>query len=250
MYNLKFNLCGKNIQASVIYETTVDYCSDYISEFDLPDLSVMISPIDIAEEQRKFDREREVEGFPPAKADKKELERLSLYRKIAEELINHNIILFHGSAVCVDGTAYLFTAKSGTGKSTHTRLWREHFGSRAVMINDDKPMLEISDDGVTIYGTPWNGKHRLGTNMKAPLKSICILERAEKNSIVKGDAKTEFAKILSQTYRNNNADFMKKTLMLLDKMLKKVEIYKLGCNMDPEAAMVSYNGMKGNNDEA
>ncbi len=245
MYNLKIKLCGKNIQASCIYESTAEYCKDYLSDFEEADISLIISPFDIAAEEKKFERERELEGLSNVSADKEELERLALYRKIAAGLIDYNIILFHGSAIAVDGVAYLFTAKSGTGKSTHTRLWRKLFGDRAVMVNDDKPLIEISDNGVLIYGTPWNGKHRLSTNMSAPLRAICILERAEQNNIIKLEPRSEFAKILSQTYRNNDPLFMKKTLSLLDKMLSKLSLYKLGCNMDPEAAIVSYNGMNG-----
>lgn len=82
------------------------------------------------------------------------LELLAIYRKIAEYLIDDATILFHGSVVAVDNEAYLFAASSGTGKSTHTRLWRELFGEQAVMINDDKPLLKITDSGVLVYGTP------------------------------------------------------------------------------------------------
>ena len=80
----------------------------------------------------------------------------------------------------MDGQAVLFTAKSGTGKSTHTKLWRDLFGERAVMVNDDKPLLRILKDGVLVCGTPWDGKHRLSTNCALPLKAICILERGKK----------------------------------------------------------------------
>ena len=98
-------------------------------------------------------------------------------------MISYDTILFHGSVIAVDGIGYLFTAKSGTGKSTHTRLWREYFGDRAAMVNDDKPLLKITDSSVIAYGTPYNGKHRLGTNISVPLKAICILTRAADNHI-------------------------------------------------------------------
>lgn len=245
MHSLKMKLCGKNISASVFFQSTIDYCKDYLSEFDEADISVVITPFDLDNEQKKFDRERELEGYTSYQVSKEELETLSLYRKIASELINYGIILFHGSTIGVDGEAFLFTAKSGTGKSTHTRLWRQLFGDRAVMVNDDKPLIEIRDDKVIVHGTPWNGKHRLGNNISMPLSAICILERSETNQIKEIAPLSEFPKILSQTYRTNDAEFMKKTLALIDKMLKMVKVYKLGCNMDPEAAQVSYNGMKG-----
>ena len=84
----------------------------------------------------------------------------------------------------MDGAAYLFTAPSGTGKSTHTRLWREVFGDRVWMINDDKPMLRISENLVTAYGTPWNGKHHISRNASAPLKAIVQLNRGKENIIM------------------------------------------------------------------
>lgn len=246
MYSLKIRLAGKNIIASVIYPTTERYCRDYLADFDTADVTVAVSESDIAAERAKNDRERILEGLPPVEVSDAYLETLSLYRKIAEALIDFGIILFHGSAIAVDGETYLFTATSGTGKSTHTRLWRETFGDRAVMVNDDKPLIEIRDTGATIYGTPWNGKHRLGSNVSLPLKAICILERAEKNRITELDPKSEFPKIFSQTYRKSDGMFMAKTLSLLDKLLSVVKVYKLGCNMELEAALVSYNGMKGN----
>ena len=105
------------------------------------------------------------------------LETLAVYRKIAEKMIDYDTILFHGSVIAVDGIGYLFTAKSGTGKSTHTRLWRELFGERAVMVNDDKPLIKVSENGIIVYGTPWDGKHRLSTNTFVPLKGICFMSK-------------------------------------------------------------------------
>ena len=104
------------------------------------------------------------------------LETLAVCRKIAERMPEHNTFLFYGSCIAVDGAGYVFTAKSGTGKSTHTRLWRELLDNRATMVNDDKPLIRIADDDAIIYGTPWDGKHPLSHNIAVPLKAICILE--------------------------------------------------------------------------
>jgi hypothetical protein len=161
-------------------------------------------------------------------------------------MVEFDTVLFHGSAVAVDGEVYLFTARSGVGKSTHTRLWRERFGERAVMVNDDKPLIKISDSGVLVYGTPWNGKHRLGTNIRLPLRALCMLERGEKNSVMPADARDNFHKILAQTCRPSDVSATAKTLGLVDDLLKKVPLYKLSCNMELAAAEVAYNGMRGN----
>ena len=242
---VKFRLADKNILASVCFESTRDFLRDYLCDFEEPDLTVEVNSSDIISERIKSDAEAELEGTPKINYSDRYLETLALYRKIAERIIGFGIILFHGSTLSVDGEAFLFTAKSGTGKSTHTRLWREKFGDRVKMVNDDKPLIAISDEGVTVYGTPWNGKHRLGENIKAPLSAICILERGKENSISELVPAQEFPKILSQTYRMQNAEFMKKTLALLSKLLSKVRVYRLYCNMNPEAATVAYEGMKG-----
>ena len=245
MVNFKVKLAGKVISVSANYDTTLKFCADYLTDED-EDISVSVSEGDVLAEKIKSDRERELEGLPAWEPPLPYLETLALYRKIAEGLVSFGIILFHGSAIAVDGEVYLFTAKSGTGKSTHTRLWREVFGDRCVMINDDKPLISVNDGCVTVYGTPWNGKHRLGTNASAPLRAICILERGEKNVIREEPAFSTFPEILSQTYRFSDVSGMTKTLGLLDKMLKIIKVYRLRCNMDREAAEVSYNGMKGN----
>ena len=104
-----------------------------------------------------------------------------LHALLAEKLVAYGALLMHGSALCMDGNAYIFTAKSGTGKSTHARLWREAFGDRVWMINDDKPMIRV--DEMRVYGTPWDGKHHLSRNASAPLKAIVKLERAEENRV-------------------------------------------------------------------
>jgi hypothetical protein len=204
---------------------------------------IAISQSDIDFEREKSEREDIKEGIPIRHFSDAYLETLAVYRKIADYLLSCDTLLFHGSVIAVDGEGYLFTAKSGTGKSTHTRLWREYFGERAVMVNDDKPLLHITDSGVTAYGTPWDGKHRLSSNIAVPLKGICILTRDIKNHIEQADPHAAYPMIVQQTNRPLTADGMKQTLFLIDRMLNVVPVYHLGCNMEPEAAKVAYEGM-------
>ena len=196
-----------------------------------------------------FERERseQIGGVLPVQSEEnrnKELELLAVYRRIAEQMPFRDTFLFHGSAVAVDGAAYLFTARSGTGKSTHTRLWREMLGDRAVMVNDDKPLIRLTEDGAVVYGTPWNGKHRLGTNISVPLKAVCILERAKQNTIRAITREEAFPMLIQQSYRPLDPAALAKTLSLVDRLSRTVSLYRLGCNMDPEAAELSYNIMK------
>ena len=172
------------------------------------------------------------------------LESLAIYRRICSHALNYGAFLFHGSALCVDGQAYLFTAPSGTGKSTHARLWREMLGDRVFMVNDDKPLIHVTEQGIYVCGTPWDGKHQLSTNCEVPLRAICILSRGEENHIVPITPREAYATLLSQTYRPKNPLELSQTLTLLDKTMANTALYHLHCNMDPSAASVAYEAMK------
>ena len=243
MITRKYKIADKVVEVNSIYEEVHEYCSDY--QTDLPaDYSVNITQADIDFEREKSAHEDEVEGIPIRHFSDSYLEELAVYRKIAEKMIEYDTVLFHGSVVAVDDVGYLFTAKSGTGKSTHTMLWREYFGDRAVMVNDDKPLLHIADSEVVAYGTPYNGKHRLGTNTSVPLKAICILTRAEDNHIEAITREQAYTMLLQQVYRPADILKMAKTLELVDRLADSVKLYRLGCNMDISAAKIAYEGMK------
>lgn len=93
------------------------------------------------------------------------------------------------------------------------------------MVNDDKPLLHITDSGVTAYGTPWDGKHRLSTNTAVPLKGICILTRDTTNHIEQAEPHDTYPMIVQQTNRSLTADGMKQTLSFIDRMLNVVPVY-------------------------
>ena len=217
---------------------------EYLS--DSPEyIRIHVNPEDITFERDKGVQEDILEGLLSRTLPEEYLEFVALQRKITEEFFSRNILLFHGSVIAVDNTAYLFTAKSGTGKSTHTRLWREVFGDRAVMVNDDKPFLQLTDDGVIAHGSPWNGKHRLGSNISVPLKAICILERSAENWIKPISPAQALPMLFQQSQRPQNPANMPKYMELIDRLANGVEFYRMGCNMDPEAALISYEAMSG-----
>lgn len=235
-------IAEKTIEINSIYDTVMNLCTDYISD-DIPDFSVTVTQEDIEFERKKSEAEDIKEGKPVRNFPDGYLETLSVYRKICDELVESGIILFHGSVIAVDGEGYLFTAKSGTGKSTHTRLWREYFGERAIMINDDKPLIRVTKSGAIVYGTPWDGKHRLSTNTSVPLKAICILERGCENHIEKISRSEAYPMLLQQVNRPSGALKMHKTLEIIDMIVETAGLYRLSCNMDISAAEVAYNGM-------
>ncbi|MBE6861768.1 MAG: hypothetical protein E7497_02560 [Ruminococcus sp.] len=221
-----------------------EYCREYITEEEA-EFFIKTEAEDIAFERERSKKEAGHECQIDVEYSDEYLETLSVYRKIAEIMPSLDTLLFHGSVIAVDGIGYLFTAKSGTGKSTHTRLWRELFGNRAVMVNDDKPLLKITDDGVIAYGTPWNGKHRLSTDIAVPLKAICILTRDKSNHINEIEPKEAYQMLLQQTYRPMNKLSMMQTLKLTDLLMKNTRFYRLGCNMSPDAAKTAFEGMNG-----
>ena len=134
-------------------------------------------------------------------------------------------------------------------KNISERFYNERYEDMITLrnnfcVNDDKPLLHITDSGVTAYGTPWDGKHRLSTNTAVPLKGICILTRDTTNHIEQAEPNAVYPMIVQQTNRSLTADGMKQTLSLIDRMLNVVPVYRLGCNMDIEAARVAYEGMQ------
>lgn len=219
-------------------------CADYLSD-EKPTFEITTVQADIDFERAKSDSERIKEGGEPINFSDSYLETLAVYRKLADILVEDNIILFHGSVIAVDGEAFLFTAKSGTGKSTHTALWRKKFGERAFMVNDDKPLIRITEDKAIVYGTPWDGKHHLSKNTSVELKAVCILERSENNVINKITRSDAYTMLVQQTHKTKNRQKLIRTLQLIDALAANTDLYRLGCNMDMEAAEVAYNAMKG-----
>ena len=240
----RYRMAGKVIEVQSIYQDVHTYCRGYETS-SKPDFTVVTAQSDIDYEREKSEREAIAEGLPVQEYDDPYLEELAVYRKIAEIMPDYGTMLFHGSVVAVDGVGYLFTAKSGTGKSTHTRLWRLILGERAVMINDDKPFLRLDEGHFTACGTPYNGKHRLGSNAEVPLHALCILMRAKENRIVRISKQEAYPMLIQQVYRPSDALALKKTLVLVDRLAELTPLYCLRCNMEPEAAEIAYNEMKG-----
>ena len=228
-----YRFADVNVRIAPVHGEVLAFCSGY--EWDGPaDFSAETTQADIDRERARGDGGNYSDAY---------LESLAVYRRIAEKMPEYGAFLFHGSAIAVDGAAYLFTAKSGTGKSTHARLWRELLGDRAAMVNDDKPLIRVRSDGTaTVYGTPWNGKHRLGGNVSAPLRAVCILERAEENRIRAVSRQEALPMLIQQAYRPADPAALARTLEMIDRM--NVRLYRLGCNMDIGAAELAYNAMK------
>ena len=212
-------------------------------------IRIQVSPEDIRAEEVQAARERALEGLPARTWTDDYLETLAVLRRLSEAMAARDTILFHGSALAYEGSGVIFTAASGTGKSTHARLWRQAFGPRVTMINDDKPFVRVSPVGAPekarVFGSPWDGKHHLSANTSAPLRAICVIGRAAENVIVPVSFREAYPLLLQQTHRPADPAALARVLTTLDRLGGAVTFWRLGCNMDPDAAVTALEGMRG-----
>lgn len=161
-------------------------------------------------------------------------------------LLKNKGYFLHASCVVIDDEAYLFSADSGTGKSTHTGLWLKYLAEKKpYILNDDKPAIRVLKDGIYAYGTPFSGKYDMSVNQKVKVKAICFLERAEENRIRRVEPKEAIRLFLEQILIRLKEEEMLQFLEIVDCILKEIPIYKLYCDMSEEAVRLSYQTMKG-----
>ena len=237
-------IAGLVTQVQPLFGSTREYCRTYLTD-GVPVCFVDVTPQDLVHTQAMLEKEAIEEGIRVRKFPEPFLERATIQRKIAAFLLKQDTILLHGSTVGLDGQAYLFTAPCGTGKSTHTRFWRETFGDRAVMINDDKPFLKITSSSVMAYGSPWSGKHGLDTNISLPLKGICFLRRGSVNSIRQVNPEGLIDVLLQQTFMPEDAADQEKAVALVNSLAQTVPLWDMECTKDVGAALISYQAMSG-----
>ena len=156
----------------------------------------------------------------------------NVLRKISEALLEFDVLLMHGAVIALNDKAYLFTAPSGVGKTTHILNWMENLPN-AFVVNGDKPFIKFS--GATnkpplACGSPWAGKENLFNNAMVPLKAIIFMERAEDNRIEQISFTDAFPSLIQQTYRPKDTDKMHKTLSLLQRLYPAVKFYRFQCN--------------------
>ena len=158
-------------------------------------------------------------------------------------LLRYSGTYIHSSAVLLDGKAYLFSADSGTGKSTHTEKWLRLFG--ATYLNDDKPAVRLENGVWLAYGTPWSGKYDLSSPECAPIGGIAFLKRGDTNAIVPMDPKDAVTHLMPQSIWRLSREMMIKQLELVDHLLRNVPVWELTCQNNDEAAYLSRQVMTG-----
>ena len=228
MVTFKIKIADIVLEINAFNETTKRYCGDFLSDEE-PQYVITLSEEDLKNEVTESNN-----GHVYVNE-----EISALYRKIADLLIENDIIVFHGSSFKVKDNGFIVTARSGVGKSTHVRLLSQYLGSDFAYINDDKPLLRVKDD-LVIYSNPWNGKERRGNNNSASLKAVLFLNRGD-NTYKKLDNKEEvYFKLLSQIYLPRDKTKREKALKLIDILLKRINFYEINVNMDISSAEMTY----------
>lgn len=250
MKNTEFQVtfADVTIDVTAVRGHTKEYCRTYLTNRPQSHFSLELTPEIIADE-RSYTIDTAIRtGRPPMGVPSDDaMELQAFYRRIVARLLEYGVLMLHSSAICVDGRAYLFSAPSGTGKSTHTGLWMEMLGGegngRSFIINDDKPFLRFTDHGLLVYGSPWVGKGGTHTNARVPLEAVCLLRRAKENRIRRLAPAEAETMLWQDFYHPEGKEAMEQTLRLLQRTLRSVPLYLLSCNADPEAAQVSFDAM-------
>ena len=225
-----YNMCGLNVYYEPKYKQTITRSEKYLAKNQnlKPDITLNVT-------EERIDNY--ILSFPHIS---RSLAEYVIYGMLFyEAILDYDGILLHSSAISVDNEAYLFTANSGTGKSTHCALWMKYFGDRAVMINDDKPVIRIIDNKIYACGTPFSGKHDINKNILVPLKGICCINQGKENVINKEDITSIGDYIIDKQK-------MSSLLTVLDKVLSNVNVYELFCDISEDAVKTSYNMMSKN----
>ena len=180
-------------------------------------------------------------------ASNEQLEALAFLRILAHKLPKNDAFLFHSVMLEYDDNAYAFAARSGTGKSTHARMWGEVLGDELSIICGDKAIVRIIDGKVYGGGTPWNGKEGWGEGGLAPLKSCGFIERAENGETYVSEMKKSdaFMRMMAQTLIPREREAADKFMSLMDTFISQVDFYKIVCDISKEAAVKSIEALSG-----
>lgn len=234
-----YKIAGLGIEMQHLHKTLKIRSKPYIVE--------NIDSIDIKIHMTNEKLEKLKDKHPTLNFD--ELEYIYTGFAFSNAILDFKAFCLHSSAVALDNRAVLFSAPCGTGKSTHTKLWIEYFGKeRAVIINDDKPVIRLEDDVFYAHGTPWSGKNNLNSNLKVPLEAIVFIEQSKENHVEILDSREAIKLLMGQSLRpfSSNQNGMSNLLDILNILLKKIPIYRFGCNISMDAVELIYNTINNN----
>ena len=243
MTKFVMRLAGVKVEVHALHESTKDFCAGWLCDGPAHE-RVVLQQANIDAERVRAARSDERRGQEPRPYSDAYLETLALYRKVAEALLAHDAVVFHGCVLAVDGRAYAFTAPSGTGKTTHARYWLKMVEG-AHVLNGDKPLLRMRNGVAYACGTPWRGKEAMGVNEDLPLGGICVLERGERPHIERGSYQAVLGMLLKQTHVPELPQARVRCVELVGELVMCVPLWHMWCTLDERCALMSYQAMTG-----
>lgn len=234
MAYFKYRIAELNVELNLYGERVKRQAEPYIFEFD--------GKADIVIDIKKEFIEQYHERHRELSFDNCEYIIIGYY--FYKAVLDFDGFLIHSSAVVYENRAYLFTAPSGTGKSTHTALWLKNLKG-SYILNDDKPLIRIIDGEVLAFGTPFSGKNDINVNIGVPLAAVTYITRGNENCIFKVNMPQAINILLWQTVRTKNKDVAEKTLNMIDRILRRIPVYEMSCDMSQSAFTASYEKLTG-----
>lgn len=231
----KARIADFNILFEEYYNLLYLNMGDFATEFDEPDFYVKTTLEDITHE----------EEISECKSRPYRYELTCAFRYLSNQLYKKDACVLHSCFINAQGRGIAFTARSGTGKTTHMNLWKQLLGDEMEIINGDKPIVRFIEGVPFGYGTPWKGKEQLGGTGRAPLTDICIIERAKKNETIPATKEEAVMILLGQVYMPESPEGVAATMEIINKIVEKCRFWKIRCNMNLDAATTAYNAIFG-----
>lgn len=241
MYTFNIKIADLTVGISCAHELVRRMCAEYLVGNEVSPLIYAQANETDKEKLRKF-----FLGFSEAFSDDY-LESAAIFNNLCSKVFLFNAAVFHAALISFDGQGIAFAAPSGTGKTTHIKLWKKLFPNRVEFVNGDKPLFTLRDGKFFASGMPWCGKEGWNVNKTVPLKAICFIDRAQTNSLCRlsdsGDIMRRL--FLQLVMPEDDSALMIEYLRFADSLIKTVPFYLLKCNTDDNAAETAYNGIFG-----
>ena len=173
------------------------------------------------------------------------LESVCAYRKLCMQIPHRNAMLLHASVVEAEGRGIAFFARSGVGKTTHTRHWIRTYFPKVNIVNGDKPIIRFFDGVPYAYGTPWAGKEGIYRLVRTELKDLCLIERASVNEVTPLSKEEALNLIMLQIFLPQDPQAAMATLDMVEKLLENCNLWRIRCTPDRESAVVAYETIVG-----
>ena len=232
MYLYKGCFAGIELYLNFHFNETAQYYGHYLEKAEDPNQSIEIPEDEIEKKCRIW-------NIPDPAFE----EYVLSCSYICDALMLKNRIVFHGASFLWRQKAYIFTAPSGTGKTTQIKHWLAKYGNEIEVLNGDKPILEFKDNGsVFVHPSPWKGKEGIGRDdIIAPLGGIILLKKAHHNTIERMSPDTAAKNLFCRFYSTFSSE--KEILIaaqFLEHMVETVPVWQLANKGDTESTILTH----------